>query len=300
MTVSASERIRKGWIVEGSLMTWRLFLFVGLLALAASGCGDDAGVNTVVRVEYAVVTESGGTMLEWSPDGERIAFVREGELWTIPPAGGEPTEIISGSSPAWSPDGGSLAYHKQGLMTSMARVYVMTNSIPPDSLLAYGGNPDWSPDGGAIALDHFTWWEWPVEELLIIPAAGGDTEQIVGFGQHPDWSPDGNRIAFCTQSCNRLGIWTACPDGDSLLQLTTEYHWSPRWSPNGKWIAYHAYYDWQLYVIPAGGGLPIHITGGPETKAWPAWSPDGDRLAFSSYNEETGEWEIWIASNLPF
>src|SRR5579885_2126603 len=54
----------------------------------------------------------------WSPDGKAIAFISNmsgrNNLWTVPAAGGFPTQLTVSdqrqSSPAWSPDGKWIAY----------------------------------------------------------------------------------------------------------------------------------------------------------------------------------------------
>lgn len=67
---------------------------------------------------------------QWSPDGDRIAFVsdREGEvpqLWVLPTDGGEArrvTDVVGGvSDPVWSPDGERIAFVQQATTTEQDR-----------------------------------------------------------------------------------------------------------------------------------------------------------------------------------
>ncbi len=53
----------------------------------------------------------------------------------------------------------------------------------------------------------------------------------------------------------------------------------PAWSPDGKFLAYHAYKHGGIWIIPSRGGTPKQIvTAGSK----PAWSRDGKRIAYQS------------------
>jgi Tol biopolymer transport system component len=58
----------------------------------------------------------------------------------------------------------------------------------------------------------------------------------------------------------------------------------PRWSPDGKEIAYLARPPgghWKIHIIPAAGGRAEQLIPGEEDESHPAWSPDGSVLVFS-------------------
>ncbi len=60
---------------------------------------------------------------------------------------------------------------------------------------------------------------------------------------------------------------------------------APRWSPDGKRIAFAASgagEPWRIDVIPAEGGSPEQITTGEHNEADVSWSPDGNSLVFAS------------------
>ncbi len=69
----------------------------------------------------------------------------------------------------------------------------------------------------------------------------------------------------------------------------------PVYSPNGRWIAYYLIDEGRrdIWIIPAGGGLPIQFTSGSEQNIHPAWSPAGDMLAFMS--RRAGTHDVWVA-----
>ena len=59
---------------------------------------------------------------------------------------------------------------------------------------------------------------------------------------------------------------------------------SPRFSPDGKTIAFMGNYDggYDLYTIPASGGVPFRVTHHPSQERISDWTPDG-RIAFSTW-----------------
>jgi Tol biopolymer transport system component len=59
----------------------------------------------------------------------------------------------------------------------------------------------------------------------------------------------------------------------------------PRWSPNGKQIAFYSYVPGRpvkIYLVSAAGGSPQQLLPRELEPQWdPNWSPSGDRIAFS-------------------
>jgi Tol biopolymer transport system component len=60
----------------------------------------------------------------------------------------------------------------------------------------------------------------------------------------------------------------------------------PRWSPNGKQLAFYNYSvgkPGRIYLVSAEGGSPQQLLpDDPEPKQDPDWSPDGDKIVFGS------------------
>jgi len=78
---------------------------------------------------------------------------------------------------------------------------------------------------------------------------------------------------------------TATADGRQPFQLTSPplEAASPRWSPDGKRIAFMGRLpgkNWQIYVVPAKGGDPHPLFHTGVEEADPDWSPDGGSLLF--------------------
>jgi dipeptidyl aminopeptidase/acylaminoacyl peptidase len=114
----------------------------------------------------------------------------------------------------------------------------------------------------------------------------------------PQVSPDGRRVAFVVAVPSsdtdkaETSIWVAETDGsDSGRPFTSgPDDSSPRWSPDGQWLAFVAERGDgpQLYLASLGGGEPRAITAAAHGVSQPAWSPDGQKIAFVA---RCGEWK---------
>src|SRR5262249_33989132 len=73
---------------------------------------------------------------------------------------------------------------------------------------------------------------------------------------------------------------------------------TPRWSPDGRWIAFDSRSnDWgregnaDIYLISAEGGQPRRLTTEPSEDVAPSWSRDGKWIYFGS--TRSGSMQIW-------
>ena len=107
----------------------------------------------------------------------------------------------------------------------------------------------------------------------------------------PDLSPDGRRVAFAVAAADqeedrlRSSIWVAALDGSSEPRRFTEgpADKSPRWSPDGRWLAYISTTDGRpddahVRLAPLDGGMPARLGDLPGPVSQLAWSPDSRRL----------------------
>lgn len=105
------------------------------------------------------------------------------------------------------------------------------------------------------------------------------------FGQvkllrHPTYSQ--GRVAF-----SYLGdIWIAKDDGSNPVRLTDNKARDiyPRFSPEGKWIAFSSNREgnYDVFVVPAAGGKPKQLTFHTADDNVVGWTPDGKKVIFSS------------------
>ncbi len=104
----------------------------------------------------------------------------------------------------------------------------------------------------------------------------------------PQLSPDGKRVAFTIGVANKVEnrtlthIYTVDVDGSDLKQITkgNSSHSQPRWSPDGKHIAYVT--GGQIWLMEEDGDDSKQVTRISTGAGGPVWSPDGKWIAFGS------------------
>jgi len=110
---------------------------------------------------------------------------------------------------------------------------------------------------------------------------------LSGFSaQNLNFSKDGQRIVWSSFPDGTL--WQGKADGSDRIQLTFAPMEAdrPQWSPDGSKIAFTARYpgkQWQIFLIPPGGGEAEQLTTSDEGNTFPSWSPDGNSLAYSAW-----------------
>jgi dipeptidyl aminopeptidase/acylaminoacyl peptidase len=114
-------------------------------------------------------------------------------------------------------------------------------------------------------------------------------------------SPDGSQVLYVLSSADwkankRVShIWRIGVDGTGNTQMTTgkDGEDSPRWSPDGRTIAFvakrgDAEAD-QIYVLAAMGGEARQLTSHATAVSRIAWAPDGSALYFTAADPKTAE-----------
>ncbi|HKV26349.1 MAG TPA: PDZ domain-containing protein [Candidatus Acidoferrum sp.] len=147
-----------------------------------------------------------------------------------------------------------------------------------------------------LGSSAIVWLALAALSCLFVPPA--DTQPPAGAEQTPpgptrllrfaDISKDNVAFAYAGD------LWIASRQGGNARRLTSapgdELY--PKFSPDGKWIAFTGEYDGNpdVYVISADGGEPRRLTFHPSNDIVLGWTPDGKDILFRSdrYSEPLG------------
>jgi serine/threonine protein kinase len=114
----------------------------------------------------------------------------------------------------------------------------------------------------------------------------------------PALSPDGKRIALTLQG-STFDVWTYDLGRETFTKVSfggDDYR--PRWSPDGKMLAYDSSKtgQQQVFVKPATGQGPERmVTDGPENKELYDWTANSREVIFGRENKVTG-WDLYTAA----
>ncbi|PSR02063.1 MAG: peptidase S41 [Bacteroidetes bacterium SW_8_64_56] len=173
------------------------------------------------------------------PDGDRIAFSYQGDLWTVSTDGGTPERLTIHEAyegqPRWGPEGDRIAFTSDRYGND--DLYVMDTAGSTPERLTYHSTGDalggWTPNGRLLFTTDRTYAqaEW-TDEIHTVDADGGTPDRLLdAVGSAPRMSPDGRLVAFergynGTEKKGYEGpadrnLWVYDTERDTYTQLTT-------------------------------------------------------------------------------
>lgn len=190
------------WKADGSTIAFFTYEVSGNSAIRTAPSGGAAQGSWSLLYD----TGSGGDIdaIAWSPDGTRLAFVKNNILAVINANGSNYTPLaqVSGSAIAWSPDSSRIAY------TVAQPVQECCNSNAPN----------------LIAVNHL--WVTDLtggQQAKLSTYAPVQTTEVSASYFNPVWSNDGSRILFSEQlGSNPPQLFAVGANGGGQMQLTSQ------------------------------------------------------------------------------
>jgi Tol biopolymer transport system component len=244
-----------------------LLLAAVFVAGRRSAPGAPAGVTETHRLtDFAGLEESPAI----APDLKAVAFTARvqghQQVFVRLLAGGSPLQLtkdpVDHEMPRWSANAGSLLYF---------------SPAAPGAIQ------------GAI-------WE--------VPALGGALRRVIDSVGGGDVARDGRLAAFRLIG-GHIELVSSSSDGADVRVIVRfdepVYYRNPRWSPDGRWIAYQRGdgFRWDIFVVASAGGSPRQLTDENRQISGLAWRPDSSAVIYSSSRATTmaylpalGLWEV--------
>ncbi|MDZ5622292.1 hypothetical protein SFC88_15730 [Nocardioides sp. HM23] len=201
---------------------------------------DGSGLTNLTPLADGTDSGQAGTEPTWSPDGTKIAYVYQGDVWVMDATTGagkrnlthDPALPAAGISPAWSPTGNTIAYVRAGDIWVMSASGANKRQLTATSgALTTEKTPDWSPDGLRLVYERSG-------QIWTMNRNGTQQTAIVtGGGTGPAWSPEGDRVVFSSSGFtapNGPDLFTARPDGRDVRRVPKtgpESDTAPAWQP---------------------------------------------------------------------
>ncbi|MEO7205674.1 MAG: prolyl oligopeptidase family serine peptidase [Steroidobacteraceae bacterium] len=218
-----------------------------------------------------------------SPDGERVLFLRKGEIWTVAlQADAKPAQLFKArgtlDSLRFSPDGTLLAFVSNRGDHSFIGVYSFKlrslRWIDPSA--AQDSEPRWSPDGSRLAFLRLPW-----------------SHDEVGISPHETGQPWSIRVAAMAADSPAHEVYRA-PRGEGSvfhpLSSDTQLFWT-----QGDRLVFPAENDgWlHLYAVPAGGGTPQLLTPGNFEIEYAAAARNGSAIIYAGNSGDIDRRHLW-------
>ena len=212
-------------------------------------------------------------------------------------------------SPAISPDGRSVALTAGVGGKRQVFVQLIAGGAPLQITRDPVDHecPRWSPDSSSILYFSPAVSGTVQGSIWEIPALGGVARRVVTSVGCADVSQTDGRLVLFRLAKEGIQLVTAPTDG-SRFDMVAEfapstYYLYPRWSPDGKWIAFQRgdSIRFDIFVAPATGGEPRKLTRDNNMMGGFAWLPDSTGIVYSSsrggtipYLPTLGLWQVTL------
>uniref|UniRef100_Q027J1 Acyl-peptide hydrolase n=1 Tax=Solibacter usitatus (strain Ellin6076) TaxID=234267 RepID=Q027J1_SOLUE len=248
-----------------------------------------------------------------SPKGDKVVFIRAGQLWWAPLDGkAEASQVFQARGacdrPRWSPDGARISFTSargdHGFIgvfdVAAGALRYLDPSTDNDS------EPEWSPDGRSVAFlrvpssgvrmprePHRTGEPWSIRiadahtgagrEVFHAREGAGSVFRGVNARNQILWA-DGNRLVFPWEPEGWTHLYAVSTEGGKATLLTPGKFEVEDVAVSGKQVLYSSNQDdidrRHLWKVAADGGVPTAITSGQGIECQPAPTSDPNVITF--------------------
>jgi Tol biopolymer transport system component/DNA-binding winged helix-turn-helix (wHTH) protein len=235
--------------------------------------------------------------LDWSPDGQTIAYVARSTLGSsvvfllsletrTARQLTTPTALDQDWGPRFSPDGSRIAFVRARNIMVVTPQGGEVQRLTRESFRVMGP-PAWMPDGQAIVFASID-GEGP--SLRKIPISGGATTRLHAAGNFA-WSPAISRRGFrlaiemlsSARTIEREDIDSPGQKTQALVTTLNGENSAPHVSADGRKLVFQSDRKggMDIWVSDRDGQNPIQMTA-VGTASAPRWSPDGKQIVFAA------------------
>jgi dipeptidyl aminopeptidase/acylaminoacyl peptidase len=234
---------------------------VTVLAPVAGNTIKDAGANSGLRAGQFPNASTQASEARWSPEGSRVAYISDGQLWIAGANGANARQISSvnagASGPVWAPTGDRIAF------VSGAYPDCDSNACNIERAKAADTGKVKAHIADNLLYRHWTQWTPETRSHLFVVSPDGsglrDVTARVRYDVPPGPFAGSEAYAFS-------------PDGKELAYTAKDQGREDAWST-----------DLNVYVVPVTGGAASVITAANRgADQNPVYSPDGRTILYAS------------------
>jgi serine/threonine protein kinase len=204
-----------------------------------------------------------------SPDGRRLAVIRDGDLWVQDLAGHPPIRLTFDGkenthfTPLWSLDGRQIVYETQ----SPSRLCMLPSDGSSTKPTTVGPNGHFHPYGWSSTGNELVAARLPEFDIVALPMASESAPRDVvstPANEGPSgisMSPDHKWIAYAADSTGQMEIWVRpYPAAGAPIRVSPNGGQEPVWARNGRELFYHDSVKGQLMVVSIEEGQELRFS----------------------------------------